>query len=307
MPIDASRSATLSARRSGRGLPGNDRPHAARFDAVVAAGRTPRRAGAPDIVRDPARRPRLLGFRLLRRARSDAGDRRARRAAALRFSQLHDGADVHAGARRAADRQESARGRLRVADVQRSRAIPAISAGEIAARRADDGRAPARARLFDVRGGQVAQHRRAQRRAGRRIARRGRCSAASTASTASSAARRITSRRRSSSRTTRSSIATAIPTAITAPTTGPTRRSDWLTAHAATSPDKPFFLYLAHNAPHAPLHAKADDLARYRGAYDAGWDAVRAARIARQRALGLVPRALAAARRTAPACPRGTA
>jgi arylsulfatase A-like enzyme len=61
----------------------------------------------------------------------------------------------------------------------------------------------------------------------------------------------------------------------------------WLKAHASASPDKPFFLYLPYNAPHAPLHAKADDLARYEGAYAAGWDAVRNARVERQAAMGL--------------------
>jgi arylsulfatase len=60
----------------------------------------------------------------------------------------------------------------------------------------------------------------------------------------------------------------------------------WLKAHVSASPDKPFFLYLPHNAPHAPLHAKSEDLARYEGVYDIGWDAVRAARVDRQRALG---------------------
>jgi arylsulfatase len=64
----------------------------------------------------------------------------------------------------------------------------------------------------------------------------------------------------------------------------------WLKAHASGSPAKPLFLYVAHNAPHAPLHAKARDLARYAGAYDAGWDAVRAARFARQRRDGLFAR-----------------
>ena len=61
----------------------------------------------------------------------------------------------------------------------------------------------------------------------------------------------------------------------------------WLTAHVSASPDKPFFLYLPYNAPHAPLHAKPEDVARYSGAYDEGWDAVRAARFDRQRAMGL--------------------
>ena len=50
----------------------------------------------------------------------------------------------------------------------------------------------------------------------------------------------------------------------------------------ASSPDKPFLLYIAHNAVHAPLQAKPDDLAKYRGRYDAGWTAVRAARYRRQ-------------------------
>jgi arylsulfatase len=65
----------------------------------------------------------------------------------------------------------------------------------------------------------------------------------------------------------------------------------WLKDHASSTPGKPLFLYVAHNAPHAPLHAKAADLARYAGAYDAGWDAVRAARGARQHGMGLFEQA----------------
>jgi arylsulfatase len=61
----------------------------------------------------------------------------------------------------------------------------------------------------------------------------------------------------------------------------------WLKAHVSASPDKPFLLYLPYNAPHAPLHAKASDVKRYAGTYDAGWDAVRAARVARQAQMGL--------------------
>ena len=57
----------------------------------------------------------------------------------------------------------------------------------------------------------------------------------------------------------------------------------------ASSPAKPFFLYLAHNAVHAPLQAKPADLAKYRGRYDAGWTAMRQARLDRQKAMGLVP------------------
>jgi arylsulfatase len=54
------------------------------------------------------------------------------------------------------------------------------------------------------------------------------------------------------------------------------------------TPDTPFFLYVAYTAPHWPLHARDEDLARYRGAFDAGWDALREARIARQKAIGLI-------------------
>lgn len=55
------------------------------------------------------------------------------------------------------------------------------------------------------------------------------------------------------------------------------------------STDKPFFLYLAHIAPHWPLQAKDEDIAKYRGRYDIGWDAVRRDRFRRQKAMGLVP------------------
>lgn len=54
-------------------------------------------------------------------------------------------------------------------------------------------------------------------------------------------------------------------------------------------PAKPFFLYFAHGAVHAPLHAKPGDIAKYRGRYDIGWDRLREERLARQKALGLVP------------------
>ncbi len=55
---------------------------------------------------------------------------------------------------------------------------------------------------------------------------------------------------------------------------------------------KPFYLYVAFNAPHAPLHALPEDYAKYKGRYDAGWDEVRDARIAKQKSLGLLPKDL---------------
>ena len=62
----------------------------------------------------------------------------------------------------------------------------------------------------------------------------------------------------------------------------------YLDDHAAHHHDKPFFLYLAFNAPHFPLQAPPEDIARYRGKYEQGWEAVRAARWERIQKLGLV-------------------
>ncbi|MBM3813952.1 MAG: arylsulfatase [Acidimicrobiia bacterium] len=50
----------------------------------------------------------------------------------------------------------------------------------------------------------------------------------------------------------------------------------------------PFFLYLAYTAPHWPLHAWPDDIARYRGKYLSGWDRLRASRHERMIELGIV-------------------
>lgn len=58
--------------------------------------------------------------------------------------------------------------------------------------------------------------------------------------------------------------------------------------HAANHSDKPFFSYVAFIAPHFPLHALPEDIARYRDKYLAGWEATRAARFARQKEMHLV-------------------
>jgi arylsulfatase A-like enzyme len=57
----------------------------------------------------------------------------------------------------------------------------------------------------------------------------------------------------------------------------------------------PFFAYASYTAPHFPLQAPADFIRRYRGRYDTGYDAIRLARLARQRRSGLIPRGLRAA------------
>lgn len=51
--------------------------------------------------------------------------------------------------------------------------------------------------------------------------------------------------------------------------------------------DEPFFLHLAYTAPHYPLHARPEDIARYRGRYGMGWEELRRQRLARQNDLGL--------------------
>lgn len=55
--------------------------------------------------------------------------------------------------------------------------------------------------------------------------------------------------------------------------------------------DKPFFLYIAHTAPHWPLHAPEEEIAKYQGVYDDGWDALRLQRYNRMIDLGLIDRA----------------
>lgn len=53
-------------------------------------------------------------------------------------------------------------------------------------------------------------------------------------------------------------------------------------------PDKPLFLYIAHTAPHWPLHARDEDIANYADTYAAGWDAVREARYTRMVEMGII-------------------
>jgi len=54
--------------------------------------------------------------------------------------------------------------------------------------------------------------------------------------------------------------------------------------------DKPYFLYVPFTAPHWPLHAREETIKSYAGTYDAGWDAIRAKRLERQKALGIIPK-----------------
>lgn len=61
-----------------------------------------------------------------------------------------------------------------------------------------------------------------------------------------------------------------------------------LQQHAERYADRPFFHYVAFIAPHFPLHALPEDIARYRDKYLDGWDVMRQRRFARQQEMGLV-------------------
>jgi len=60
--------------------------------------------------------------------------------------------------------------------------------------------------------------------------------------------------------------------------------------HVSAWPEKPYFQYLCFHACHSPLHAPREYIERYRGKFDAGWDACRESRLARQIDLGIAPR-----------------
>jgi len=70
---------------------------------------------------------------------------------------------------------------------------------------------------------------------------------------------------------------------------------------ASKADDDPFFLYLAYNAPHWPLHAWPEDIAKYRGKYRKGWDAIRKERYERMIRMGLVKEEWDLSDRDAPA------
>lgn len=69
---------------------------------------------------------------------------------------------------------------------------------------------------------------------------------------------------------------------------------DCLQEHAAKHAEQPFFQYVAFIAPHFPLHALPEDIARYRDRYLDGWEQMRASRHAKQQSLGLLKTPLSA-------------
>jgi arylsulfatase A-like enzyme len=67
------------------------------------------------------------------------------------------------------------------------------------------------------------------------------------------------------------------------------RAIEWIRQQKALMPDKPFFVYFAPGATHAPHHVPPEWSAKYKGRFDQGWDALREEIFARQKELGVVP------------------
>ncbi len=63
----------------------------------------------------------------------------------------------------------------------------------------------------------------------------------------------------------------------------------WVNAQQSMTPDKPFFMYMSYGATHAPHHAPKEWIEKYRGRFDAGWDAIREETLANQIGAGIVP------------------
>ncbi|MGB5038227.1 MAG: arylsulfatase [Blastocatellia bacterium] len=63
----------------------------------------------------------------------------------------------------------------------------------------------------------------------------------------------------------------------------------WMKFQKALSPDKPFYMYFAPGATHAPHHVPAEWRDKYKGKFDQGWDKVREETLERQKKLGIVP------------------
>jgi arylsulfatase len=60
----------------------------------------------------------------------------------------------------------------------------------------------------------------------------------------------------------------------------------FLDDHARDHASEPFFMYVAYTAAHWPMHAREEDIAKYKGRYDVGYDVIRKERFARQKNSG---------------------
>src|SRR5678815_3137912 len=63
----------------------------------------------------------------------------------------------------------------------------------------------------------------------------------------------------------------------------------WVRFQKALTPDKPFYMYFATGATHAPHHAPKEWIEKYKGQFAGGWDRLREETFARQKKLGVIP------------------
>jgi arylsulfatase A-like enzyme len=63
----------------------------------------------------------------------------------------------------------------------------------------------------------------------------------------------------------------------------------WVRQQKSLMPDKPFFMYFAPGATHAPHHVPKEWIEKYKGKFDQGWDKLREETFARQKQLGVIP------------------
>ena len=68
------------------------------------------------------------------------------------------------------------------------------------------------------------------------------------------------------------------------------RAITWVRQQKALMPDKPFFMYFAPGATHAPHHVPKEWSDKYKGKFDEGWDELREETLARQKKLGVIPK-----------------
>jgi arylsulfatase len=68
------------------------------------------------------------------------------------------------------------------------------------------------------------------------------------------------------------------------------KATKWIRQQKTLVPDKPFFIYFAPGATHAPHHAPKEWIEKYKGRFDKGWDALREETFARQKQLGVIPK-----------------
>lgn len=64
---------------------------------------------------------------------------------------------------------------------------------------------------------------------------------------------------------------------------------EWMQAQKSLTPDKPFYVYFATGATHAPHHAPKEYIDKYKGKFDQGWDKLREETFARQKKFGVIP------------------